>query len=84
VIAKAFCEYETLYPRDSWAEQDPEKWWKAVVKTTKSILNQSPGCIRKILAIGLSGQMLGCLPLDKKSGSLRRSIVHSDTRSFSQ
>ena len=31
VIAESIVEYEVLKPKPTWAEQDPNSWWNAVV-----------------------------------------------------
>jgi xylulokinase len=84
IIASAYYEYPTYYPKSGWAEQDPAEWWEAVVRTTKEIASKVSDATRKIAAVGLSGQMMGCLPVDAGGNPLRKSMIHSDTRSHEQ
>ncbi len=76
--------YETFYSRSGWAEQDPQAWWQAVVESTREIIERVPACGKEIAAIGVSGQMLGCIPVDEKGSPLRNAMIHSDTRAISQ
>ena len=41
LIADAFQEYEVITPRPSWAEQWPEVWLEAVVKTISRCVEKS-------------------------------------------
>lgn len=40
ILAEAGMEYPTIQPKPTWAEQDPDDWWNAVVSTTKDVLNK--------------------------------------------
>jgi xylulokinase len=63
LLASITITYETFFPGRGEAEQNPEDWWRAVCESTKSVLNgYSP---YEVAAIGLSGHMMGCLPLDR-------------------
>ena len=33
--------YPTFYPRVNWAEQEPDHYWEAVVKTTRRIVEKA-------------------------------------------
>jgi len=84
LIATGARQYETLYPRPGWAEQAPEAWWKAVVQSTTHVVEKVPGIKKQLVAVGVSGQMLGCLPVDRNGVPLRNAVIHSDTRAISQ
>ena len=80
VIASALEEYPLIQEKNGWAEQEPEDWWQATVKTLRSVLEQSgidPAAIR---GIGISGQMHGLVMLDQNGEVLRRSIIWCDQR----
>lgn len=67
-----------LQVNGSCAEQDPEDWWKAVVTTTRTLTERvNPA---KIAAVSFSGQMMGCLCVDKEGRPLRPSILWADIR----
>jgi xylulokinase len=84
ILASAFHEYQTIYPRPGWAEQRPEDWWRSVIATTREVLASSGLEPSGIIGIGISGHMMGCLPVSDTGEPLSNSIIHSDSRSASQ
>ena len=78
VIASAMCEYPLYQPQNGWAEQDPEDWWNAVVKTLSEITKKATD--GQIVGVGLSGQMHGLVMLDDECEVIRRSIIWCDGR----
>lgn len=84
VIALAATEYHFETPRPLWCEQHPSKWWDAVEKSLRAVIekgNIEPGEIR---GIGLTGQMHGLVLLDEKGSVLRPCILWNDQRTQSQ
>jgi len=73
--------YNTIYPRPGWAEQNPEDYWASVVAGTRALLEKSRICPSQIAVIGLSGHMNGCIPVDGEGRALHPNIIHSDCRS---
>ena len=84
LLHSAFAAYETAYPQPGWAEQNPADWWQAVCSTTRSLLAETNAPPQEIAAVGFSGQMMGCLPVDAAGGPLRTCIIWADTRAQSQ
>lgn len=69
------------YPQPKWSEQNPEDWWDAV-KTSLIVLKQShPAEMKKVVSIGLAGQMHGAVLLDADGEVLRPAILWNDVRS---
>ena len=63
LIASRTAAYPTDYASGNRAEQNPHHWWKAIVDTTQALLELvSPN---DIAGVALSGQMMGCLCVDK-------------------
>ena len=58
--------YDTHYFNDTWVEQDAEDWWKAVCNSSKSLIQSSGIDPKDIAAISFSGQMMGCLCVERK------------------
>ena len=46
-------EMGMISPENSWAEQDPELWWKLVGLATKNLLEQTEIDSKKINGIGI-------------------------------
>ncbi len=84
LVGSAFVGYETDYPRPNWAEQNPQDWWTAVCETTQRLLAESGIAARDVAAVGFSGQMMGCVPVDANGTPLRSSIIWADQRAQKQ
>ncbi|MCA9132910.1 MAG: xylulokinase [Planctomycetales bacterium] len=80
ILAQASATYGLLRPRPLWAEQDPEDWWTATVKTIRGVVRKSGAKAAEIKAIGLSGQMHGSVFLDKGGQVLRPALLWNDQR----
>ncbi len=80
IISSKSYEYPMYQPKNGWAEQDPNDWWKATVETVKSVINESKVNPCDILSLGISGQMHGLVMLDKDNNVLRNSIIWCDQR----
>jgi xylulokinase len=84
VIAEAEANYPLHQPKPGWTEQDPEDWWKATVKTVRSVMRKSklkPGDVK---AIGLSGQMHGSVFLDQNGEVIRPALLWNDQRTAAE
>ena len=84
LVSSAFYAYGTEYAHTSWAEQNPDDWWRAVCESPRQLLNQSKTRPADIACITFSGQMMGCVPLDKDARPLRSAIIWADQRSVTQ
>ncbi|CAH0118362.1 MULTISPECIES: xylulokinase [unclassified Paenibacillus] len=79
-IGSAFYGYETHYPQVGWAEQNPDDWWEAVCVSTRKLLQTTQTGQDHIGCVSFSGQMMGCLLVDKRGVPLERSIIWADMR----
>ena len=84
LVGSAFYPYATEYAHTNWAEQDPEDWWEAVCVSTKQLLAKSGIGGQDVAAITFSGQMMGCVPLDREARPLRKAIIWADQRAVAQ
>ncbi len=84
LVASAVAAYDTSYPHPGWVEQDPEAWWRAVCESTKELLRKAKAEPGQVACVSFSGQMMGCLPVDRSGKPLRPMITWADTRSASQ
>src|SRR5437867_8584804 len=71
-------------PQPTWAEQEPEDWWRAAQEAIRAALNQSRLRGDDISGVGLSGQMHGAVLLDSKRQVIRPAIIWCDQRSQAQ
>lgn len=84
LIASTVMSYDVTYFNGNWAEQDAQDWWKAVCQSTKKLLEQTAISADQIKAVSFSGQMMGCLCVDKNGEPLRKSIIWADQRAQQQ
>lgn len=84
VIASSTVEYPMYQPQNGWAEQNPEDWWNAAVKTTKSVITESGISNDDIVGVGISGQMHGLVMLDANNNVIRNSIIWCDQRTAAE
>lgn len=82
LVASAVHSYGTDYFNTTWAEQNPDDWWNAVCLSTKELMRGRDAA--GIGAIALSGQMMGCLCVDRNGKPLRNSLIYCDQRSEPQ
>ncbi|TQV80051.1 xylulokinase [Exilibacterium tricleocarpae] len=65
-------------PQPLWSEQDPHDWWQACEQAVTALGRTQS--LRKVAAIGLSGQMHGATLLDAAGTVLRPAILWNDGR----
>ena len=81
VVAEAGREYKTLLPKASWAQQNPEDWWKGVAESIRSILTESRVAPEDIKVISVSSQAPAVLPMTKEGEPLHDALIWMDRRS---
>jgi len=79
VCAEASVSLSLMRPKNGWSEQNPQDWLDATENVMASLANKVN--LKKVNAIGLSGQMHGATLLDKNDNTLRPCILWNDTRS---
>jgi xylulokinase len=84
LVGSAFFPYSTEYAHPRWAEQDPEDWWLAVCSSTRRLMIETAVRQHDIACIVFSGQMMGCVPLDKNANPLSKAIIWADQRAVRQ
>jgi xylulokinase len=84
ILAEAIELYPSYHPKPLWSEQDPEDWWRATVKTVRSVVKQAKLKPADVKAIGLSGQMHGSVFLDKRDQVVRRALLWNDQRTAAE
>lgn len=84
LIGSEVYSYHTHYFNDTWVEQNAEDWWSAVCFTSKKLIQSTGIDPKDIGAISFSGQMMGCLCVDKQGNPLRPSMIWADQRAQKQ
>lgn len=84
LVGSAFYSYQTDFAHPSWAEQNPEDWWQAVCTSTHQLLKSTGVRGDDIACVTFSGQMMGCVPLDRQARPLRPAIIWADQRAVEQ
>ena len=84
VIASRTEEYPLYTPRPGWAEQIPQDWWNAVVKSVSAIVKQAKLPAEAYAGLSLSGQMHGLVPLDAQNQVIRPAMLWCDQRTQAQ
>lgn len=75
--------YDTHFEKGGVVYQNPDDWWDGVVSNTREITEHRE-YVNGIVGMGISGHMLGCLPVDRDGKTLMHHMLHSDARSEKQ
>ena len=78
LVAESTRTYPLLTPRPGWTEQRPEAWFGETVAALKELVGKLDG--QEVVALGLSGQMHGMVPLDAHGEVVRPALLWNDQR----
>ncbi|MDZ8065485.1 MAG: xylulokinase [Nostoc sp. DedQUE08] len=78
IIAQSTRSYPLLTPQPGWTEQNSSDWVEASLDALFDVTQQLNG--HRPLALGLSGQMHGMVPLDAEGKAIRPAILWNDQR----
>jgi len=76
-------EYSIDTPAPGYAEQDPEKWWQALITCCSSLKETHEKLFSQVEGIGICGQMHTQAHLDSSLRILRPAITWMDQRASS-
>jgi xylulokinase len=62
------------------AEQDPEDWWQAIVAATERLHAQGLADPARVVAVGVTSQWAGTVPVDAEGRALGRAVIWMDSR----
>jgi xylulokinase len=80
LLGQAAGGYEPNYPRPGWAEQAPRLWEDALGPTIAAALAAADLTPVQVRALGIAGQLDGCLAVDKKGKPIGCCIIWMDRR----
>ncbi|MFX1498912.1 MAG: FGGY-family carbohydrate kinase [Promethearchaeota archaeon] len=83
VIHHLKVEYPLYYPKEGWAEQEPEDYWNAIKQSTKMVLKNANVDKQDVIAMVFDCQMNCTIPINQEGKALMRSISWLDTRASS-
>lgn len=84
ILSRVDQSYETYYPQKSWAEQNPDDWWKIVIRSIREILEKSSIDKKTVRAIGVTGQMHSFVPVDGNGKAVFPCMTLLDRRSIQE
>jgi len=79
-IASATAPLRVDRPQPLWSEQDPRAWWSATGAVLDELAARAPRHMEAVVAMGLSGQMLGVTLLDAADAPIRPALLWNDGR----
>lgn len=80
VRGEASRHYQPTFPRPGWAEQDPALWERALGPTIARALAASGAKPSRVKALGICGQLDGCVPVDENGRALAPGVIWMDRR----
>ena len=82
VVASTSYEYNPLIIKQGWIEQDPISWYKTVIVTINKLGIDLD--LKRIAAVGVTGQMRGITLIDSSGNVVRNSILWNDLRNVEE
>jgi xylulokinase len=84
IVASAAEPYPLHLLAGGGAEQDPEDWWRAVVRGTRHVLTVAGVDAGRVVGVGCSAQWSGTVPVDRDGRPLTRALIWMDSRGAEQ
>jgi gluconokinase len=84
VLSSHAVDYPIVQPYPSWAEQDPDVIFSAVVESVSAAIAKANVTSKQVKAIGFSAAMHSLIALDASGHPLTRCIIWADNRSVEQ
>src|SRR5919106_4306391 len=80
LVGEASSAYRPSCPRPGWAEQAPRLWEEALAPTIARALEAAGQTARSVHALGVCGQLDGCVAVDRAGQPLGSCIIWMDRR----
>ncbi len=84
VRGEASISYEPSFPRPGWAEQDPALWENALGPAVASALVEARIKPEDVRALGVAGQLDGCVPVGRDDAALAPALIWMDRRAVAE
>lgn len=82
ILRNVTTTYPTRRLPNGGCEQEPADWWMSAVRAMLMLRELAPEYVKQVQAIGVSGHMLSCLPMDSDGQVLRPAMIYADTRAL--
>ncbi len=82
IHADASAKIDVDRPHPGWSQQHPDLWWQATCHAFDRLAAEHPNLMDRLEGIGLSGQMLGSVLLDKDDRPTHTCILWNDQRAL--
>jgi ribulokinase len=79
--AFAAAPYATNFPQPSWAEQNPDDWWRAVGVTVRKAVQDAKIRPDEVVAVSVDTTCCSVVALDAEGKPLRPALIWMDVRS---
>jgi len=80
LLGEAAYPYTPSFPQPGWAEQDPGLWEKGLRIAVASALANAGITSAEVRALGIAGQLDGCLPVDSGGRAVSNCLIWMDRR----
>jgi FGGY-family pentulose kinase len=78
--AYAVSPIETRYPRPTWAEQDPSRWWEAAGESVRQALEKGNIRAEEVVGVGLDCTACTVVACEDSGAPLRPALLWMDQR----
>jgi xylulokinase len=84
LAASAYESYDVSFPHPGWAEQDPQVWVDALVRTVAHLVAEVPGGASAIKGISFGSQLDGMVACAEDGTPVRPAMIWMDRRAEAQ
>lgn len=76
--------YQTHFPKPSWAEQDPQDWWRCLGEAVRGALAAAAAAADQVIAMAIDTTCCSVVAVDANGDPLRPAMIWMDVRSAEQ
>src|SRR3954454_3941791 len=76
--------YQTQFPKPSWAEQNPEDWWRCMGESVRGAVNAAGIRVKDVLALCVDTTCCSVVAVDPDGKPLRPAMIWMDVRSAAE
>ncbi len=80
VLGEAAYGYLPSFPQPGWAEQDPRLWEEGLRSAVTEALKKARISPSEVLALGVAGQLDGCVPVGQDGHAIHNCLIWMDRR----